>query len=104
MKIHENLLNIEKSAPAPYHIIAETYESKPSITFSYDGLTERLMRVAIRCLSRAFRKIVVTNNETGEVIYDRYESDEIFCPTETPTEAIDNCMLQINNYIINSLA
>ena len=81
----------------PYDLVAENCEGKPSITFAYNGLTERQMRVAIRCLSRAFRKILITNSETGEVIYDHYESDEVFCPCETPTEAIDNCMLQLSN-------
>lgn len=95
MKPENITITTNQSAPAPYHIIAETYESKPSITFSYDGLTERQTRAAIKCLSTAFRKITVTNNETGEVIYDHYESDEIFCPTETPTEAIDAFMTYI---------
>ena len=86
------------TATATYDILAETFGGKPTITFAYNGLTERQMRVAIRCLSRAFRKIFITNSETGEIIYDHYESDEVFCPTETPTEAIDNCMLQLANF------
>jgi hypothetical protein len=97
MRPDNNTLTTATVRTASYNILAETLEGKPSIAFAYDGLTERQMRVAIRCLSRAFRKILITNHNTGEVIYDHYESDEVFCPTETPTEAIDNCMLQLSN-------
>lgn len=102
MTIHENLLNIEmgKTAiPAIYEITAETCEGKPNIIFNYNGLTEKQVRAAIRHLSRAFRKIIVIDNEMGEVVYDHYEGDEFFRPIETPAEAIDGCMVQINNYI-----
>ena len=79
--------------PAPYNINATNCCSNPRISFEYEKLTEKQMRYAVKCLTTAFRKVEVISNETGEVIYDHYESDEIFCPSFTETEAIDNFMM-----------
>lgn len=79
--------------PTPYNIIADNFCSKPKIVFEYRDLTEKQMRYAVKCLACGFRKVEVTNNETGEVIYTHYESDEIFCPSFTETEVIDNFMM-----------
>ena len=97
MKIHENLLNSTTGATAirPYRVSADTCEFRPKINFEFEGLTENEMLKALKILITAFRKVEASNDETGEVIYDHYESSEIFAPTATPTEAIDNCMMAI---------
>lgn len=83
----------DNKIPTPYNIKADNYNSRPKIVFEYKSLTEKQMRYAVKCLATAFRKVEVISNETGEVIYDHYESDEIFCPSFTETEAIDNFMM-----------
>ena len=78
-----------------YSITADTCELRPKIRFEYEHLTDRQMRKCVKILIAAFRQVKVTNCQTGEVILTHYESDEIFAPTATPTEAIDNCMMFI---------
>ena len=78
-----------------YSIIADTCESRPKIRFEYERMTDLQMRMCVKILITAFRQVEVINCQTGEVAYTHYESDEIFCPTATPTEAIDNCMMLI---------
>lgn len=59
------------------------------------GLTINLTDVSYSCMIEiykkarcAFRNIEITNAETGEVILEHYESDEIFIATEKVGETM----------------
>lgn len=71
-----------------FTVSAKTYDL-PHLEFSMnvDSLTEA-MRIAKR-LEGGFHDIsVIEGEETGEVMYTRYQSIEIFTPSISPEEAV----------------
>lgn len=75
-----------------YTVTADTCCSAPKIIFSHEGIHGDLILTTVNCLRRAFRKVEVINEQTGEVVFDYYIGDEFFEPVSDATEAIDMVM------------
>ena len=81
MTIHPNLLNINRECEleiATYTIKADNGHHRPRIEFSHEAVPgDRAKGLAI-LLTKAFRNVEVTNNETGEVMFTNYISGDWF--------------------------
>lgn len=81
MTIHPNLLNINRECEleiATYTIKADNGHHRPRIEFSHEAVPGDKAKGLAILLTRAFRNVEVTNNETGEVMFTNYVSDGWF--------------------------
>lgn len=69
----------------------------PHIECKYEGLGLFLALSVAEILGEAFRSIEVMNEETGELVYHCYYSDEVFLRRRTEGQAIERA-----NYAIAS--
>lgn len=60
----------------------------PKITYAEEGLCIEDARIIAYRLSMAFREVIVTCEETGEVMYSYYYTDDF----EKPITTEDNCI------------
>lgn len=75
-----------------YTVTADNYCSTPKIVFSHSGIHGDHILTTANCLRKAFRKVEVINEQTGEIVFDYYVGDEFFEPVFGITEAIDMVM------------
>lgn len=74
---------------ATYTLKMDTCEAKPKMEISFGEVPENKIKRALDFASGAFRQIEVINEETGEVMFSRYESASWFTPVYSYGEAID---------------
>ena len=72
-----------------YTLTARTCEGHPHIEFTFEHVRPDDLSHAMFTAGKAFRKVRVTANETGEIIYDLYLDADWFYPTLTYGQAID---------------
>ena len=72
-----------------YTVTAKSCEN-PNITAQYKGLCEDCAFEVVKILGVAFRSVEVLNEETGEVEFTHYVSDNWFSPSMTYGGALDD--------------
>ena len=98
MTIHPNLLNINRECEleiATYTIKADNGRHRPRIEFSHEAVPGHKAKPLSIILTKAFRNVEVTNNETGEVMFTNYVSGDWFepeLPISTVLDAIDSML------------
>ena len=70
-----------------YKVVAENGDTAPSIRVEVEG-NRFAARDYAALLLKAFRRVDVYNNETGEVMFSSYVSDERFSPDLSVTECL----------------
>ena len=83
MTIHPNLLNINHECElenATYTIKADNGRHRPRIEYSHEAVPGHKAKALAILLTKAFRNVEVTNNETGEVMFTSYVSGDWFEP------------------------
>ena len=85
LTIHENLLNIEHGKSGAtvlptYTVKADNGCYRPRIEFSHEAVPGDKAKPLVLLLTKAFRNVEVTNNETGEVMFTNYVSGDWFEP------------------------
>lgn len=71
-----------------YEVVARNCNTNPKIKYSRENLTKATAIFVASNLVRGFRQVDILNQETGEVMFARYESDDFFCGEMSPIEAI----------------
>ena len=72
-----------------YEVVAKNCDTTPRIEYSRKNLTKASAIFVAKNLVRGFRQVDILNQETGEVVFARYESCEFFINEMSPTEAIN---------------
>ena len=68
------------STETTYKVIADNCNTCPKITYERGGLTKNTARFVATNLSQAFRRVDVLCEQTGEVMYNIYYSDDFIRP------------------------
>ena len=71
-----------------YEVVAKNCDTAPRIEYSRKNLTKATAIFAASNLVRGFRQVDILNQETGEVMFARYESDDFFHGEMSPIETI----------------
>ena len=71
-----------------YEVVAKNGDTAPRIEYSRKNLTKATAIFAASNLVRGFRQVDILNQETGEVMFARYESDGFFRGEMSPIETI----------------
>ena len=75
-----------------YEVIAKTGNSNtPSVTFG--NLAYIHARAVSDILGEAYRDIAIICEQTGEVAYNHYWSDDFFCKQDTQLGAVQKVMM-----------
>ena len=74
-----------------YSVSANNCNS-PKITCEVKELTDKAARFLAENLSQAFRDVVVTCEQTGEIMYSVYYNDDFKKTTMTEVECLDVVM------------
>ena len=72
-----------------YEVVAKNCDTAPRIEYSRKNLTKATAIFVAANLARGFRQVDVLNQETGEVMYAFYLSDEFFEGELTEYEAME---------------
>lgn len=72
-----------------YEVVARNCKTNPKIKYSRKDMGKAVAYTVAVNLARAFRQVDVLNQETGEVMYSIYFSDEFFRPSLTEYEAME---------------
>lgn len=81
MTIHPNLLNINRECElenATYTVKADNGHHRPRIEYTHEAVPGDKAKGLAILLTKAFRNVEVTNNETGEVMFTNYVSSDWF--------------------------
>ena len=86
----KNILTTTTATPiTTYTVTANNGNYRPRIEYSRDDLTNDNAKTIAMTLTKAFRNVEVICNETGEVVFTRYISEDWFTPIFSITEVID---------------
>ena len=71
-----------------YEVVARNCNTCPKIKYSRKNLTKATAKFIATNLTRGFRQVDILNQNTGEVMFSTYVSDEFFKGELTEIEAI----------------
>ena len=77
-----------------YEVVANNCKANPQIKYSRKNLTKANSIFVASNLTRGFRQVDILNQDTGEVMYTYYMSDEFFKEEMSEYEAmelVDSC-------------
>ena len=72
-----------------YEVVARNCKTNPKIKYSRKNLSKASAIFVASNLERGFRQVDILNQETGEVMYSFYMSDEFFGPSLTEYQAME---------------
>lgn len=72
-----------------YTLTARSCETHPNVEIAFEHVRPNNLSQAMFTAGKAFRKVRVTADETGEIIYDLYMDADWFCPALTYGQVID---------------
>ena len=80
-----------------YTVSAEN-GSNPKIFYEASNVNRFMAFGLATILSKAFRSIVILDDETGEVMYSLYLAEDMFSPTASIAEIIEEANEALNSH------
>lgn len=80
-----------------YTVSAEN-GSNPKIFYEASSVNRLMASGLATILSKAFRSIVILDDETGEVMYSLYLAEDMFSPTASIAEIIEEANEALNSH------
>ena len=80
-----------------YTVSAEN-GSNPKIFYEASNVNRFMAFGLATILSKAFRSIVILDDETGEVMYSLYLAEDMFSPTASIAEVIEEANEALNSH------